>query len=539
MNPRRRYRGPGSKPGRVSGRSGLFGVLLALALLGGVLVWAVRFRNTDFDLVAAIGSFMPTGAAPALSSTLASTPTPRPPIATPTDRPTWTPTAAPPTPTPTALLIPRPTQSYYTQSGDTLPALAARFGVNPADIQTPDSDPGTALLLGGQLLIIPQVLEGELSLGYTIVPDSEVVFSGAGGGFDPTQFATQQNGYLARYRGFVENLMRPGGEVILMAGQDHSINPRLLTALLDYESGWVTDPNPQGDALLYPMGYVHPYLRELSAQLNWTTTQLAVGYYGWRAGTLTELKFPDGSTLRINPALNAGTVALQYFFAQSVNRPAWDQAVGDQGFAATYRRLFGDPFAHAVDPILPADLTQPPLALPFEPGHTWAFTGGPHGAWEHGGARAALDFAPGALTSGCVDSPEWVTAVAAGKIVRSGYGSVVLDLDGDGREATGWDILYLHIADNGRVPAGTYVEVGDHIGHPSCEGGTATGTHVHLARKYNGEWLPADGPIPFNLSGWVAHGGVQEYDGTLTRGSQTVTACACTAAYTAITADSP
>jgi LasA protease len=129
--------------------------------------------------------------------------------------------------------------------------------------------------------------------------------------------------------------------------------------------------------------------------------------------------------------------------------------------------------------------------------------------------------------------------VAAGQIVRSGYGSVVLDLDGDGRESTGWDILYLHIADQGRVPAGTYVEPGDHIGHPSCEGGVATGTHVHLARKYNGEWLPADGPIPFNLGGWVAHGGAQEYDGTLTRGSQTVTACSCSAAWTAITADTP
>jgi len=24
-------------------------------------------------------------------------------------------------------------------------------------------------------------------------------------------------------------------------------------------------------------------------------------------------------------------------------------------------------------------------------------------------------------------------------------------------------------------------------------GGTATGTHIHIARKYNGEWLPAEG----------------------------------------------
>jgi LasA protease len=535
MNPRRRYHGPGAKAGRISGRSGLFGVLLALALLAGLLAGVARFRNTGFDLIAAIGSFLPT-TVPVTAPPPPATATPPAPFATPTDRPTWTPTPPPPSATPTALQVPRPTQSYYTQSGDTLSALAARFGVNPADIEAPSTLRGSTSLAEGQLLIIPKVLPGELSPGYTLVPDSEVVFSSS---FDPQQFATEQNGYLAHYRGFVQGLMRPGGEVILMAAQDHSISPRLLTALLEYESGWVTNPGPQGDALLYPFGYVHPYLRELAAQLNWATTQLAVGYYGWRAGTLTELTFQDGSTLRLNPALNAGTVALQYLFAQSLNRPDWDQAVGDQGFAATYRRLFGDPFAHAIDPMLPPDLTQPPLALPFVPGHTWAFTGGPHGAWEHGGARAALDFAPGAIVSGCVESLEWVTAVAPGKIVRSDFGVVVLDLDGDGRETTGWDILYLHIADTGRVQAGAYVEAGDPIGHPSCEGGVATGTHVHIARKYNGEWVPADGPIPFNLSGWVAHGGQQEYQGILTRGNQTVTACACTAAYTAITAGQP
>ena len=38
------------------------------------------------------------------------------------------------------------------------------------------------------------------------------------------------------------------------------------------------------------------------------------------------------------------------------------------------------------------------------------------------------------------------------------------------------------------------------------EGGHVTGTHVHIARKYNGEWIPADG-LAFNLEGWVAHDG--------------------------------
>ena len=47
--------------------------------------------------------------------------------------------------------------------------------------------------------------------------------------------------------------------------------------------------------------------------------------------------------------LNAGTVALQYFFSQYLNRPAWDKAVSEAGFEATYRALFGDPFARALD----------------------------------------------------------------------------------------------------------------------------------------------------------------------------------------------
>jgi LasA protease len=536
MNPRVPYRGPGSKFRRMPCTTSLFGVLLALAILSGALVLMFRFSVTGFDVVAVIGSFLPTPAPLAPPATVA-TAAPAATASPAASRASPTATPVPFTPTPTVILTPRPTQFYYTQSGDTLPALAARFGVNPADLHAPQALQGSTSLVGGQLLIVPQVLEGELSPGYKIVPDSELIFSGSGAGFDPAQVAAQQGGYLALYQAFVEDRTRSGGEVILRVAQNHSINPRLLTALLEYQSGWVTNPQPQGEALTFPLGYVHAYRRELGPQLDWATALLAVGYYGWRAGALTELTFPDGSTLRLNPTLNAGTVAVQYFFAQTLNRPAWDEAVSIDGFAATYANLFGDPFLHALDPLQPPDLTQPPLALPIAPGRLWSYTGGPHGAWEHGGARAAIDFAPGSMVSGCVESQEWVTAMAAGKIVRAGNGSVLLDLDGDGRETTGWVILYLHVADDGRVQTGDYVETGDRIGHPSCEGGTATGTHVHIARKYNGEWVPADGLIPFNLAGWVAHQGPAEYDGTLTRGNETITACPCSASWTNITAE--
>ena len=91
----------------------------------------------------------------------------------------------------------------------------------------------------------------------------------------------------------------------------------------------------------------------------------------------------------------------------------------------------------------------------------------------------------------------------------------ILDLDGDNNEQTGWNILYLHVANDGRVKQGDWINVNDKIGHPSCEGGVATGTHIHIARKYNGEWILADGPMPFNLGGWVAGAGEGPYKGFL------------------------
>ncbi|HBY98415.1 MAG TPA: hypothetical protein DEP84_31490, partial [Chloroflexi bacterium] len=137
-----------------------------------------------------------------------------------------------------------------------------------------------------------------------------------------------------------------------------------------------------------------------------------------------------------------------------------------------------------------------------------------------------LDFVP-AVNTGCRPAPQWAVAVADGVIARSENGEVVLDLDGDGFIGTGWTILYMHMARNGRVAVGSRVHAGDPIGHPSCEGGFADATHLHLARRYNGQWLQADALPAFVLAGWQAVAWEQSYDGELVRGDQRRTACAC------------
>jgi hypothetical protein len=105
----------------------------------------------------------------------------------------------------------------------------------------------------------------------------------------------------------------------------------------------------------------------------------------------------------------------------------------------------------------------------------------------------------------------------------------------DGDERTGWAIIYLHIATPDRAKLGSIVNVGDSLGYPSCEGGKTTGTHIHIARKYNGEWIAADGPIPFHMEDWVPQNGVEAYEGTLSRNGIIVTASSVSGANSQVT----
>jgi hypothetical protein len=97
-----------------------------------------------------------------------------------------------------------------------------------------------------------------------------------------------------------------------------------------------------------------------------------------------------------------------------------------------------------------------------------------------------------------------------------------VDLDGDGNEGTGWVIIYMHLARDGRIADGSWVNTDDPLGYPSCEGGYSSGTHLHITRKYHGEWIGAGGAVPFVMDGWLAVAGQGAYAGWLVRERETV-----------------
>ncbi len=461
------------------------------------------------------------------------TPTETPsPLPTETVAPTETATSTPVTPSPTRdpqATLP-PSIVYYSQSGDTLQAIAARFMVEVGLISSSESLPEAERLLEPDTpLLIPNFLLGvETSPSDIILPDSEAVFSPSVTDFNVREYVKDAGGYLSTYTEYVGlPSITDGIDSVEHTALGWSINPRLLLALIEYEGGWVTGSPGNLAKTDYPLGNTDILYKGLHKQLQWAAEELSVGYYGWRMGALTELTFKDGSRLHLAPGLNAGSAAILYYFSTHMTRLQWEAAIDpDAGFPARYAGMFGDPWVRArlVEPLYPPALVQPELNLPFAEGQTWWLSGGPHAPWLGRGGWAALDFAPGSEIGGCTDSIRWVLASAPGLVVRSETGVVVLDLDGDGYEQTGWVLLFLHVATKDRVESDTWLEADEKIGHPSCEGGQATGTHIHIARKYNGEWILADGPLPFVLSGWVAHNGDAPYEGTMTNGDRTATA---------------
>ena len=57
-----------------------------------------------------------------------------------------------------------------------------------------------------------------------------------------------------------------------------------------------------------------------------------------------------------------------------------------------------------------------------------------------------------------------------------------------------------------------------------------------FARKYNGEWILADSPVPFNMEGWIPQNGSQEYEGSLVRNGFIVEASTVSDAFSRVPA---
>ena len=452
-----------------------------------------------------------------------------------TPSPIATETLVPSTPLPTRPAYDPGTLVEYTaQNGDNLIALAARFNTTIDEIlaANPIIPESATTLPAGMPMQIPIYYRAYWGSAYQIIPDSHFINGPGAIDFDTQAFVDAHPGWLKHFRDYASGKQRTGAGLVDLVATNFSISPRILLALLEYQSGALSQPAIDPD-IAFPLGYERRGYGSVYLQLVWAANQLNNGYYAWRNGKLTEFDLSNGTIYRPDPWQNAATVSLLMYFNEIFSAEQFELAISPEGLAHTYASLFGDPWQSDVAH-MPGSLAQPEFRLPFSAGEVWAFTGGPHTGWGQGEPWAAMDFAPGE-GKGCFGSSLWATAIADGTVVRTDVGTVVLDLDGDNDERTGWVIFYLHLAKNDRARVGDHLLAGQPVGHPSCEGGSSTGTHVHIARKYNGEWIEAAGALPFVMEGWTPLEAGAPYVGTLMRMGYQVRACTCSDAASAIT----
>lgn len=308
-------------------------------------------------------------------------------------------------------------------------------------------------------------------------------------------------------------------EVIEFYSYLYSINPQVLLTLLEMKQGLIAKPTAPPEEIALAMGNQDPQAYGFAKQVEWAAASLAQAFYAQPLAQVTAAGLPE---LRYE---TAASNALDAFVQQS---PDISAASSGFDFPDVFEQLFGEVLE--VSAASKASATaEPAWSLPWQYGNTWYYTSGPHSdSWGNlpyyntrtSSPNSGLDFAPGG-NSGCYESSSWISTMAPGQIVHSARSLILVE------HSDGWSSYYYHVAGRDRRGTGR-VNQGDTIGHPSCDAEyntdkdpKPTGTHVHVARLYNGQFQPAD---RWNIGGWEVRSGSSNYNGTMVRNGVTKTA---------------
>lgn len=186
------------------------------------------------------------------------------------------------------------------------------------------------LLKVGQTLQVPGVdIQRVLGPDVKIIPDSELVYGPAAKEFDAGAFLTELGGYVTGYREEVEGQSMDGPAILQLVADRHSVNPRLLIAILEHQTGWITQASPPSTTV--DLGYSGPGTPELYGQLSWAANLLNLGFYGRAEGGLRGFNLGDDTQITFSPLVNDGTAGVQRFFGAIDGATYESWRTGDRG----------------------------------------------------------------------------------------------------------------------------------------------------------------------------------------------------------------
>ncbi|MCD6475503.1 MAG: LysM peptidoglycan-binding domain-containing protein, partial [Anaerolineaceae bacterium] len=129
-------------------------------------------------------------------------------------------------------------QRYLTQQGDTLKAIEKRFQTQKEKIISYSTYQEEGILPIGTFLWIPENNVSQDSM-IRLLPDSAIVNGPLDAGFDLAGFVNGADGFLKSYQEEVRGEWMTGVEIVERVSLEHSISPKLLLTVLEFQSGWV------------------------------------------------------------------------------------------------------------------------------------------------------------------------------------------------------------------------------------------------------------------------------------------------------------
>ena len=375
----------------------------------------------------------------------------------------------------------------------------------------------TWVILGGLSILLFSILPPWRSSfadpGMTIDPlisDGQFVWGPNVGDFNVHTFLSEIESPLLAFAEDIENW-----------AAYTSINPRVFLTALEIQTGWLKAPsiNVETDVVL--------------AQIENTAMDLTTAFYehlylwGSRRSSETQSQsenpsftFLEGESIRLNPYISSATYAIGNLLAANQKFSAWSESVSSRsphGFVETFAGLF--PNINALDgsfSINPDDLPADDfLQLPFPMGADWTFNG-TH-SWNGGDLgpdRSSMDFSTNWPKGTELPDDFAVSAHAGNAYVRTPSRTNLpcwTEIHYEAQPGEIWTTSYYHLrflgepGDRGWI--GRNQSVGA-IGAEVCNGGFASGAHVHFTLKYNGAFFDLDG---VKLSGWTVSSGPDPY----------------------------
>jgi len=169
---------------------------------------------------------------------------------------------------------------YYSQSGDTLESIARHFHASLSRLQNPANAEIEGFLAVGIPLFVPNA-PFYAPYRQPVLADNLVVYGRNAQSVDVLGISFRADGYLNHYAEYLYEGRFTGPEIVALVASETSTDPRLLLALLEYQSGWVTGWPEGAEEDTSPLNYEAVGVEGLYEELQVAARELARGYYGW------------------------------------------------------------------------------------------------------------------------------------------------------------------------------------------------------------------------------------------------------------------